>query len=35
MHEFVHASSSRGVVRSNLESKCYKKRYAGARRVIP
>lgn len=34
-HEFVHASSSRGVVRSNLESKYYKKRYAGARRVIP
>jgi cell wall-associated NlpC family hydrolase len=34
-NEFVHASSSRGVVRSNLESKYYKKRYAGARRVIP
>jgi cell wall-associated NlpC family hydrolase len=34
-HEFAHASSSRGVVRSNLESKYYKKRYAGARRVIP
>lgn len=34
-HEFVHASSSRGVVRSSLESKYYKKRYAGARRVIP
>jgi cell wall-associated NlpC family hydrolase len=34
-HEFVHASSSRGVVCSNLESKYYKKRYAGARRVIP
>jgi cell wall-associated NlpC family hydrolase len=34
-HEFVHASSSRGVVRSNLESGYYKKRYAGARRVIP
>jgi cell wall-associated NlpC family hydrolase len=34
-HEFVHASSSRGVVRSNLESKYYKKRSAGARRVIP
>ena len=34
-HEFVHASSSRGVVRSNLESKYYKKRFAGARRVIP
>lgn len=34
-NEFVHASSSRGVVKSNLESKYYKKRYAGARRVIP
>jgi cell wall-associated NlpC family hydrolase len=26
---------SRGVVRSNLESRYYQKRYAGARRVIP
>lgn len=32
---FVHASSSRGVVRSDLGAKYYRLRFAGARRVIP
>lgn len=32
---FVHASSSRGVVRSDLDARYYRSRYAGARRVIP
>ncbi|HUU04095.1 MAG TPA: NlpC/P60 family protein [Myxococcota bacterium] len=31
---FAHASSSRGVVISDLKSRCYSARYAGARRVI-
>ncbi len=33
-NSFTHASSSRGVVRSDLNSRYYAKRYAGARRVI-
>jgi cell wall-associated NlpC family hydrolase len=32
--KFVHASSSRGVVKSDLKSKYYQKRYVGARRVL-
>ncbi len=32
--QFAHASSSRGVVYSDLKSKHYRLRYAGARRVI-
>jgi cell wall-associated NlpC family hydrolase len=32
--QFAHASSSRGVVYSDLKSKYYRLRYAGARRVI-
>ena len=32
--EFIHGSSSRGVVRSLLKSNYYRKRYAGARRVL-
>jgi cell wall-associated NlpC family hydrolase len=32
--EFIHASSSRGVVRSRLDSRYYRERYAGARRVV-
>jgi len=32
---FMHASSSRGVVRDDLAKRYYKTRYLGARRVVP
>jgi len=32
---FIHASSSKGVTFSKLNSKYYSRRYAGARRVVP
>jgi len=32
---FIHASSSKGVTFSKLDSKYYSRRYAGARRVVP
>jgi lipoprotein Spr len=33
--EFVHASSSQGVIVSSINDEYYRKNYAGARRVIP
>jgi cell wall-associated NlpC family hydrolase len=33
--KFIHASSSLGVVETNLYAEYYEKRYRGARRVIP
>jgi cell wall-associated NlpC family hydrolase len=33
--EFVHSSTSTGVIISNLKEKYWRKRYAGARRILP